>query len=247
MLSSYQMRFSLQFGQQGNAAGGLVRDCQESDGLATAGGQRLGPVGRSAREFVARWAVEEAGSIPLEVEDLAAVAKASTRRGEDELCIESKKAFDLRWAHSPGARQRCFVAAHFRASQAPESELSSDEGAATDGKLAVWYGLVKGLIVARLRGESEDEGGEGGRSERLVAVVEWESGLKLDSITSLPYSTRKRGRAWSGESASVISIDLIDRLVGYLEVEQGSSIARHYIDLDHGRLDLGSPSSNCQL
>ena len=247
MLSSYQMRFSLQFAQQENAVEELGGRPQKRDEVVAAGGQGLSPAGRSVRELVMKWAVEDAGSTPLEVEDLAVVAKASIRRGEAELCIESKKSFDSRRARSPGARQRCFVAAHFRASQAAESELSSDEDAEADGKVAVWHGLVKDLVKTRLRSRGEGEEGEAGRSQRLVAVVEWEEGLKVDPVTSLPYSTRKRGRVWRGGSVSAISIELVERLIGYLELEEGGLIARHYIDPDHGLLDLANPSSNHQL
>ena len=241
------MRFSLKFEQQENAVEELSGRGEERDGVAAAGGQGLSPAGRSARELVVRWALEDAGSMPLEVEGLEIVAKASVRRGEADFCIESKKAFDSRRARSPGARQRSFVAAHFRASQLVESELSSDEDAAEEGKVAVWYGLVKYLIMVKLKGGGGEEGGQMGRSQRLVAVVEWEGGLKLDSVTSLPYSTRKRGRVWRGGSVSVIGIELIDRLIGYLEVESSSAISRHYIDPDHGLLDLANPNSNYQL
>ena len=90
---------------------------------------------------------------------MAVVAKASVRRGEAELCV------DWRRARSPGARQRCFAAAHFRASQAAESELSSDGGAADGGQLAVRHGLVKELAAARAKGRGRGEGGEAARSQ----------------------------------------------------------------------------------
>ena len=247
MLSSHQMRFSLQFMRQANEVEDSRGGGELRGRIAAAGGQVLRPAERSVRELVAKWAVEDAGSMPLEVEDLTVVAKALVRRSEAELCIESKKAFDSRRARSPGARQRCFVAAHFRASQSAESELSDDEGAASDGKVAVWCGLVKELVMVRVKGGGEGEGGEAGRSQRLVAVVEWEGGLKVDSVTSLPYSTRKRGRVWRGGSVSAISIELVDRLIGYLELEEGGLIARHCIDPGHGSLDFANPNSNHQL
>ena len=216
-------------------------------GIAAAGGQGLSPAERSARELVAKWAVEDAGSIPLEVKDLAVVSKASIRRGEAELCIESKKAFDSRRARSPGAQQRCFVATHFRAIQAAESELSSDEDAAADGKAAVRRGLAKGLVKARLRSRGQGEEGEAGRSQRLIALVKQAGSLKVDPVASLPCSTRKRGRMRREGSVSAISIELIARLIGYFEVEQGIVIVRHYIDPDHGLLNLANPSSNRKL
>ena len=146
---------------------------------------------------------------------------------------------------APGSDASSLLA--FRASRAAESELSSDEDAAADGKVAVWYGLVKGLFMVRLKDGGEGEGGGARRSQRLVAVVEWEGSLKVDSVASLPYSARKRGRVWRGGSVSAISIELVDRLIGYLEVEQGSMIARQYIDPDHGHLDLANPNSKYQL
>ena len=78
-------------------------------------------------------------------------------------------------------------------------------------------------------------------------MVEWEGGLKVDSATSLPYSARKRGRVWRGGNISVISIELIERLIGYLEAEQGSLITRRCIDTSNGSLDLANPNSNRQL
>ena len=117
------------------------------------------------KELALRWAVEDAGSIPPEVDDLAVVAKASVRRSGAELRIESKEAFDLRRARAPGARQHCFVAARFRASRAAESELSGGEGAAADGEVAVWYGLVKDLVAVRLKGGGEAEGGSRDKSK----------------------------------------------------------------------------------
>ena len=89
--------------------------------------------------------------------------------------------------------------------------------------------------------------GEAGISQRLAAAVEWEDGLKVDSVASLPYFIRKRGEVWRGGSVSAIGIDLIDRLIGYLEVEQGRAMARHCIDPAHGHLDLANPDSNSQL
>ena len=74
-------------------------------GIEAAGGQGLRPAERSVRELVVKWAVEDAGSMPLAVEDLTVVPKALVCRSEAELCIESKKAFDSRRARSPGARQ----------------------------------------------------------------------------------------------------------------------------------------------
>ena len=78
-------------------------------------------------------------------------------------------------------------------------------------------------------------------------MVEWEGGLKVDSATSLPYSARKRGRVRRGGIVSVISVELIERLIGHLEIEQESLIARRYIDPSHGSLDLANPNSKCQL
>ena len=78
-------------------------------------------------------------------------------------------------------------------------------------------------------------------------MVELEGDLKADLITSLPYSTRKRGRVWRGDSVSAISIEFIGKLIDYLAVEQGIMISRHCIDPDHGRLNLANPSRNCQL
>ena len=101
---------------------------------------------------------------------------------------------------------------------------------------------MKVLVKVRLRSRGEGGEGEAGRSQRLAAVVEWEGGLKVHPVASLPYSARKRGRVWRGGSASAIA-----RLIGYFEVEQGIMIARHYIDPDHGLLDLANPSSNRQL
>ena len=148
------------------------------------------PAERSVKELALRWAVEDAGSIPPEVEDLAVVAKVSVRRSGAELRIESKEAFDLRRARAPGARQHCFVAARFRASRAAESELSRDEGAAADGKIAVWCGLAKDLVAVRMKGGGKVEGEETGICQRLAAVVEWEGGLKVESVASLPYSIK---------------------------------------------------------
>ena len=76
---------------------------------------------------------------------------------------------------------------------------------------------------------------------------EWEGGLKVDSATSLPYSARNRGRVWRGGSVGAISGELIARLIGYFEVEQGIMIARHCVHPDHGLLGLSNPSSNRQL
>ena len=61
MLSSYQMRFSLQFVRQENAVEELTGRGEERNGIATAGGQGLSHAGRSVRELVARWALEDAG------------------------------------------------------------------------------------------------------------------------------------------------------------------------------------------
>ena len=50
-----------------------------------------------------------------------------------------------------------------------------------------------------------------------------------------------------GRQRQRISIELVDRLIGYLELEEGGLIARHCIDPGHGSLDLANPNSKFQL
>ena len=82
---------------------------------------------------------------------------------------------------------------------------------------------------------------------RIVAIVEWEGSVKLDPITSLLYSMRRRGRVWKGSGVSAISMELVNRMILYSDMQIGSSIHKRYVDADYETLKLGEPQSSCQL
>ena len=80
-----------------------------------------------------------------------------------------------------------------------------------------------------------------------IAIPEWESSSKLDPVTSLPFSIRRRGRVWKGSRINAISIEFVDRVIGYFDIKIGNRVQRNYADTDYETLKLGDPQSLCQL
>ena len=210
-------------------------------------------ISRRMRELIVEWAVEDQGLSESNVGQTKVVRKACVRRGESTIEIESKLHFDYRRSRSSSARQRYYIAAHFPEGNQPEGNGGSDAEARETDETTVWYGLIMELVrvelvdsTAQLASPADGERNRG-ESHRIVAIVEWESSAKLDPVTSLAQSIRRRGRVWKGKDASAISIELVDRVIGYFDMEIGNRIQRQYLDTDYETLKLGDPRSHCQL
>ena len=201
-------------------------------------GKRGRELQRREWDLVVDWAVDNEGLSCDSVQDAAIVSKVSLKKKDCTLCIESRSALQDRRKESINARQRNFIAAHF-SEQITSSDTSSSEGI-LPREIAVWYGCVKELAEVKL-------GGEPWQESRVVAIVEWESSAKLDPVTGLAFCARRRGRLWKGNSTSVISIESVDRLIGFFDLAWKGEVRRIYIDPDHFYLKLNHPQSRCQL
>ena len=117
----------------------------------------------------------------------------------------------------------------------------------------MWVGRIMELVrvevvnsTGQLASPADGERSRG-KSCRTVATVEWESSEKLDPVAFLAQSIRRSGRAWKGNGTSAIGIELVDRLIGYFDMEMGNGIQRQRVDTDSEILKLGDPRSHCQL
>ena len=72
-----------------------------------------------------------------------------------------------------------------------------------------------------------------GSRYRTIAIVEWERSAKLDPVTSLPSSIRRRERVWKGNGISAIRIEFIDRVIGYFDIKIRNRVQRSYVDTDY--------------
>ena len=218
--------------------------------LGTAG---VGTLGRTARALIIEWAVDDEGLREVDVGEVQAVRRVTIRRGESKIHVESKARFDSRRVSSRNARQRCYVAVHVPEGNQCGGSVGSEVDVAETDSTTVWCGCIKQLAGVELMkfnsqmGSSSSGELHGGRCWKTVAVVEWKSSAKFDSIASLPFSTRKQGRVWKGKGVSAISGDLVDRVIGCYDMEFESNAHRHYVDTDYETLKLGDSQSLCQL
>ena len=144
--------------------------------------------------------MDDEGLSEANVGEVQVLREATMRRGESTIHVESKTHFDSRRSSSPNARQRCHIAAHSREGSQPHSGVGSYVAVGETAKETVWRGCIKELARVELIKSNEQLGPPGlgelnsGKCWKAAAVVEWESSVKLDPITSLSFSTRRRGR-----------------------------------------------------
>ena len=252
LLNSYHMQFSLNILQGGTVrAEELISERSRrraepmeveevvEKGEVVSVGKRGAKLGRREWDLVVKWAVDNEGLSPESVHDATTVPKVDLKRKGFTMRIESSSAFEARRKESLDARQRSFIAAHFPEQSGAESDTSTDEDI-LPSEIAVWYGCIKELAEVKL-------GGEHWQVSRVIAVVEWESSAKVDPVTGLPFCTRRQGRGWKGNSASAISIESVDRLIGFFDLVWKGETRRLYVDPDQFYLKLSHPKSRCQL
>ena len=199
------------------------------------------------------WAVEGADIRECDVGEIRSVPKLTVCQGESSFQVETASCFEKRKSKFPGARQGCFIAAHFAAGTASAGSIGSDEDGDANGEVAVWCGRIIELLKVAVANRTSEttsvcsvDDSIGGRW-RSVAIVEWESSGRVDPVTFLPFSVRNRRRVWGGEGVSAIGLESIDRPLGYLEIEIRERMTRLYIDTDYEHLQLGDIRSQHQL
>ena len=132
MLSSYHLQFSLKMmrgesslsiheSEQRVSSPRLHQRSEETttevvEVMTERGGRAIS---RRMRELIVEWVVDDQGLPESDVSQTKVLRKASIRRGESKIEMQSKSHFEYRKSRSSSARQRCYIAAHFPGDNQP--------------------------------------------------------------------------------------------------------------------------------